>query len=78
MGRPGKQVLTLGPGSMAASGLNCGKPLVGTGWVISFFLCMNGLGKQFWPGRASISGRKLFSHSIGATIGQVLQLLKAC
>ena len=34
-----------GANSMAASGLDCRKALVGTGWAISL-LCMNGLRKQ--------------------------------
>jgi len=56
-----------GVNSMAASGLSCGKLLVGTGWAISLLLCMNGLRK--WS-----SGRveppflavmvKLLSHSV--------------
>ena len=32
--------------SMAASGLGCGKALVGTGYAISPLLCTNGLRKQ--------------------------------
>ena len=39
----GGQDSTLGPGNMAASGLSCRKPLVSTGWAISFLFCMNGL-----------------------------------
>jgi len=35
-----------GAKSMAASGLGCRKPLVGTGWAISLLLCMNGLREQ--------------------------------
>ena len=42
----GGQVSTLTPGNMAASGLSCRKPLVGTGWAISLLLCMNSLRKQ--------------------------------
>ena len=36
-----------GAKSMAASGLGCRKPLVGTGWAISLLLCTNGLRKLF-------------------------------
>ena len=36
-----------GANSMAASGIDCRKALVGTGWAISLLLCMNWLRKQF-------------------------------
>jgi len=42
----GGQVSTLGPGNMAASGLNCRKPLVIPRWAISLFLCTNGPRKR--------------------------------
>ena len=34
-----------GANSVAASGLSCRKPSVGTGWAISLFLCTNWLRK---------------------------------
>jgi len=33
--------------NMVASGLGCRKALVGTGWAISLFFCMNGIRKEF-------------------------------
>ena len=36
----------MGANSMAASGPDCRKVLVGTGWAISLLLCMNRLRKQ--------------------------------
>ena len=67
----GGRVSTLGPGNMAASGLSCRKPLVSPGWAVSLLLCTNGLGKQssghVGPPFLAV---KLFSHSVGSTIGQ--------
>ena len=66
-----QQVSTLGPGNMAASGLSCRKPLVGTGWAISLFFHTNGLRKQsFGHVGPPFLVVKLFSCSVGATIGQ--------
>ena len=42
----GGRISTQGPDSMAASGLSCRKPFVGTGWDISFLLYTNGLRKH--------------------------------
>ena len=48
---------------MATSGLSCRKPLVGTGWAISLFLCLNGL-REWSSGRVGrpFLAVKLFSH----------------
>ena len=62
---------TLGRGNMAASGLSCRKPLVGTGWAISLLLCTNGLRR--WSSRhvgPPFLAVKPFSCSVGAAIGQ--------
>ena len=68
----GGQVSTLGPGSMAAFGLCSRKPLVGTVWAISLLLCTNGLRKQSSGHVGSpFLAVKLFTHSVGTTIGQV-------
>ena len=77
----GGQISTLGPGNMAASGLSCRKLLVSTGWAISIslLLCMNGLRKQssglVGPPFPAV---KIFSRSVGATVGQEPWLLQAC
>ena len=67
----GGRVSTLGPGSMAASGLCYRKHLVSTGWAISLFLRTNGLRKRssghVGPPFLAV---KLFSRSVGVTIGQ--------
>ena len=65
------RVSALSPGNMAACGLSCGKPLVGTGWAVALLLCTNGLRKQSsgHVGPPCLAGR-LFSRSVGATIGQ--------
>ena len=67
----GGQVSTLGPGSMAASGLCCRKPLVGTVWAISLLLCMNGWRKQSSGHVGSpFLAVKLFTHSVGMTMAK--------
>ena len=67
----GGRVSTLGPDDVAASGLGCRKPLVGTGWAISLLLCTNELRKRssghVGPPFLAV---KLFSCSIWAAIGQ--------
>jgi len=62
---------TLGPGNMAAFGLNCRKPLVSLGWAISLLLCMNGL-RKWSSGHVGppFLAVRLFSYSVGVTIGQ--------
>jgi len=67
----GGQVSTLGPGNMAASGVSCRKPLVIPGWAISLLMCTKGLSKRFsgHVGPPFLAVR-LFSRSVGATIGQ--------
>ena len=69
----GGWVSILVPGNMAATGLSCRKPLVGTGWAISLLLCMNGLRKQS-SGHVHVGppllAVKLFLHSVVVTIGQ--------
>ena len=59
------------PGNTAASRLSCRKPLVSTGWAVSLLLCMNWL-RKLSSGRAGppLLAVKLFSHSVGANIGQ--------
>ena len=44
------------------------EPLVGTGWAIFLLLCMNGLRK--WSSGHVGPAVKLFSQSVGVTIGQ--------
>ena len=67
----GGWVSTLGPGNTTASGLSCRKTLVSTGWAVSLLLCTNGLRK---PSSGHVGppflAVKLFSCSVGATIGQ--------
>ena len=67
----GESVSTLGPGNMAASGLSCRKPLVIPMWAISLLMCTNGRRKQSsgHVGPPFLAVR-LFSRSVGATIGQ--------
>ena len=68
----------MGAKSMAASGLGCRKPLVGTGWAISLLLCTNGLRR--WSSRhvgPPFLAVKPFSCSVGAAIGQEPCLLQA-
>ena len=67
----GGRVSTLGPGNMAASGLSCRKSLVSPGWAISLLLFTNGFRKQS-SGQVGppFLAVRLFSHSVGATIGQ--------
>ena len=59
--------------STAASGLSCRKPLVSSGWATSLLLCANRLRKQS-SGHVgpSFLAVKLFSRSVGATVGQGL------
>jgi len=64
----------LGLGNMAASGLIYRKPLVGTGWVGHFSpTCTNGLRKRC-SGHVGplFLAVKLFSRSVGVTLGQEL------
>ena len=67
----GGRASTLGPGNVAASGLSCRKPLVGTGYAISLLLCTNGL-RKWSSGHVGppFLAVKLFSRSVGAAIGQ--------
>ena len=67
----GGQVSTLGQGNMAASGLSCRKPLVIPGWAISLLMFTNALRKRSsgHVGPPFLAVR-LFSRSVGATIGQ--------
>ena len=67
----GGWVHSKGAKSTAAPGLSQRKHLVGTGWAISLLLCTNGLRKQSYVHvQPPFLAVKLFSHSIGATIGQ--------
>jgi len=63
---------------IAASGHSRTKPLVCNVWAISLLLCMNGLRKQSsCHAGPTFLAVKLVSHSVRATIGQELWLLKA-
>ena len=61
----GGQVVTLACNSMAASGLGYRKPLVGTGWATSLKESSGHVGPPFLA-------VKLFSRSVGVTIGHKL------
>jgi len=49
-------------------GFSCRKLLVSTGWAVSLLLCMNGLRKQ--SSGLPFPAVKLFSRSVGVTVGQ--------
>jgi len=59
------------------TGLSCRKPLIGTGRAISLHLSTNGLRKRS-SGHVEPSSLavKLFSYTVGVTIGQELWPLK--
>jgi len=69
----GGRFSSLVPGNMTTSGLSCRKPLVSTGWAISLLLCTNELRKRSsgHVGPPFLAVR-LFSRSVGVTIGQEL------
>jgi len=78
-GEPGEGgwVLTLGPGSMLFLGLAVERPLALGGPFLSFFARM-GLEKSSSHVEPPFVAVKLFSHSIGATIGAVSSLDTGC
>ena len=57
----------VGQGSMAMSGLSFRKALFGTGWAISFLLCMIGLRKQSSQLGPSFLALKVF-HSLNSRL----------